>query len=179
MFRRNTQGGVGVVVASGVSYVRYAVEIWNSPESVYKLTLSQHLPLPTVGLGAQSQGRRDIMTNHQACRNVEANEESSAFNGRSPARLGTQRGAGVLERGSATTKVSGCANAICEPSDSRIPTSPTPSALGSRVALPSPVITTYSGPAGEARADWRPLHQDSSEPTPPTDDQTVLPTTSQ
>ncbi|KAH8782168.1 hypothetical protein BGZ57DRAFT_926153 [Hyaloscypha finlandica] len=123
----------------------------------YKLALSQHPPLRTTGLGSRSQGRRDMpdMSNHQACRGVEANEDSSAFNGRPPTRLG----------------VPGHANVTREPSDSRLATPPTPLALGSLVALTSPVtaqgslLPSHSGSAGGACPDRRPLDEDSNEPT--------------
>lgn len=109
------------------------------------------------------------MRNHQACRDVEANEGLSAFNGRPPTRLG----------------VPGHANVIREPSDSRLATPPIPLAPGSLVALTSPVIAqgsllpSHSGPAGGACPDRRPLEEDSNEPTSSKDDQLALPTTAQ
>jgi hypothetical protein len=111
------------------------------------------------------------MSNHQACRDVEANEDLSTFNRRSPTRLGVQREAYVLKRASAAMKVPEHANVIREPSDSRLATSPIPLAPGSLVALTSPVIAqgsllpSYSGPAGGACPDRRPRDEDSNEPT--------------
>jgi hypothetical protein len=109
------------------------------------------------------------MSNHQACRDVEANEDLSAFNRRPPTRLG----------------VIGHANVIREPSDSRLATPPIPLAPGSAVALTPPVIAqgsllpSHSGPAGGACPDRRPLDEDSNEPTSSTDNQLALPTTAQ
>jgi hypothetical protein len=56
----------------------------------YKLALSQYPPLLTIGLGSQSQGRRDIpdVSNHQACCNIEVNKDLSDFNRRPPIKLG-------------------------------------------------------------------------------------------
>jgi hypothetical protein len=68
------------------------------------------------------------MSNHQACRDIEANKDLSAFNRRPPTRLG----------------VIGHANVIREPPDSRLATPPIPLAPGSAVALTPPVIAQGS-----------------------------------
>jgi len=63
------------------------------------------------------------MSNHQAYRDVEANEDLSAFNRRPPIRLG----------------VPGHTNVTRELSDSRLATPLTPLAPGSLITLTSPV----------------------------------------
>jgi hypothetical protein len=147
----------------------------------YMLALSQHPLLPNMGLGSQSQG----MSNHQACRDVEANGDSSAFNGRPRTTFGVQRGAHAIERASAAMKVPGHTNVIREPSDSHLATSSIPLAPGSPVASISPVaaqgslLPSQSDPAGGACPDQRPLDEDSNEPTSSADDQLALSTTAQ
>ena len=124
-------------------------------------------------------------SNHQACRDVESNMDLSSFNGRSPTREGVQRQAYVPERASAAMKAPKHANAIRDPSDSGLATSPTPLAPDSLVALTSPVIAqgsflpSHSGPTGGSWPGRRPLSENSNEPTSSTDRQLALPTTAQ
>jgi len=144
----------------------------------YKLALSHHPPLPTMGLRSQSQGRRGMPdgSNHRACRGVEASEDLSDFNRRPPTRLRVKREAYVLERASATLKVPEHANVIREPSDSRLAIPPIPLAPSSLVALTSPVIAqgsllpSYSGPAGGACPGRRPLNAEINKLTSSTED---------
>lgn len=150
----------------------------------YKLALSHHPPLPTMGLGCELQGRRDMpdVSNHQACRDVESNEDLSDFNRRPPTRSGVQREAYVPESASAVMKVPGHANVLRQPSNSRLATSPIPLAPCSLAALTVPVIAqgslifSPSDPARGACPDRRPADEESNAPTSLTDDQ-LAPTT--
>jgi hypothetical protein len=153
----------------------------------YRLALSQHPPLPIMGFGSRLQGRRDMpdMSNHHACRDVEANKDPNAFNTRSPTRLGVQQAMYAPERAGAVIKVPEHANVNREPPDSRMATSPIPLAPGSLIVLTSPVIAqglllpTHLGPAGGACPDRTLLGENSIEPTPSMDNQLALPTTAQ
>ena len=79
-----------------------------------------------MGLGSHSQGRRDtpVRPNHQACHDVEVDEDFRSFDQRSPTR----------------SRVSRHTNATRKPPVSGLSTLPIPLAPDTLIALTSPVI---------------------------------------